>query len=88
MDILERLIHSLTSETSVTGMDLMWQLIIKVVCNVVVYLNEADDSSQLHLPPDFVVMYENMLVMKGVAKANDKDLTMAMSELVDKLHPS
>jgi hypothetical protein len=83
---LDHKLVSPSSESSVVGLDLMWQGVMSYLLAVKIYLNEKDLSSQKSLRPDFVAMYGNILVMKGEAKASAREWATAVRELTSKLH--
>jgi hypothetical protein len=76
----------LTSESGVVASDLNWQAVLGKVCNLTILLNQKDASSQPQLRPDFTGLFNNMLVIKGEAKAESVDIPTAISELIDKFH--
>jgi hypothetical protein len=77
---------SSTSETSVAILDGMWQKALAVISNLRVLLNEKDPSSQVRLRPDFTGLKGNIVVIKGEAKVDPRDLNNAVNELIDKFH--
>jgi len=79
---------STTSETTVVANDLLWQKILQVLCHLTLMLNEKDPSSQIRLRPDFTALHLGILVIKGEAKCNVKEMETAISELIDKFHRS
>eukprot|EP01031_Cornospumella_fuschlensis_P034644 gene34644-41951_t len=79
---------STTSETTVVANDLHWQRILQVLCHLTLMLNEKDPSSQISLRPDFTALHQGMLLIKGEAKCNIKEMETAIKELIDKFHRS
>lgn len=77
---------STTSETTVVANDLLWQKILQVLCHLTLLLNEKDPSSQIRLRPDFTALHQGMLVIKGEAKCDIKEMGTAIKELIDKFH--
>jgi len=83
---LEHKLLSYTSEQAVVALDTMWQIVLKKMCFADILLDEHDVSSRARLRPDFTVMRNGMLVMKGEAKASLHDMNSASAELVSKFH--
>jgi hypothetical protein len=79
---------STNSETTVVANDLLWQKILQVLCHLTLMLNEKDPSSQIRLRPDFTALHLGMLVIKGEAKCDIKEMETAIKELIDKFHRS
>jgi len=83
---LEHKLLSFTSERAVVILDGMWQVVIKCITSVVVYLDEHDASSQKRMRPDFTAMFANCLVMKGEAKSSLADMMASSGDLTKKFH--
>lgn len=77
-----------TSETTVVANDVLWQKALQVLCNLTVFLNEKDPSSQIRLRPDFTAFFQKVLIMKTESKINISELPIAIDELIEKFHPS
>jgi hypothetical protein len=76
----------LTSESGVVATDFLWQGILGKLCNLIVLLNQKDPSSQVELRPDFTGLFNNILVIKGVAKTDSSEIPTAIAELIDKFY--
>jgi len=83
---LEHMLVSMTSEQAVVGLDTLWQVVLRKVAKVAVLLNEHDASSMKNLRPDFTALFNNVLVMKGEAKASHADMMASSDALVTKFH--
>jgi hypothetical protein len=75
-----------TSEQSTVALDALWQNVLKRLCILTVLLDEHDSSSLPSKRPDFTALYNNMIVMKGEAKATEQDMQSMSDELINKFH--
>jgi len=83
------LVHRLlsyTSEQAVLALDAMWQTLFNVLAMADILLDEHDESSEARYRPDFTVMHNGVLVMKGEAKAILTDMRASCGDLIRKFH--
>lgn len=83
---LEHQLLSYTSEQAVVILDGLWQGCLKELSFLTVLLDEHDFSSKAKLRPDFTGVANNVLVIKGEAKATMKDMNENANDLVSKFH--
>ena len=76
----------LTSVSSVVATDFLWQGILGILCNLTVLFNQKDPSSQAQLRPNFTGLFNNILVIKGDAKSDSREIATAIAELIDRFH--
>lgn len=69
----------LTSESAVVANDFLWQGILGTLCNLTIHLNESSHVN-------FTGLFNNILVIKGEARADSSAISIAISELIDKFH--
>lgn len=85
---LQHKLLSMTSEQAVVILDGMWLSPLQTLSGALIYFDENDPSSQPKLRPDFAVVHNNMLMMKGEAKAQYGDMVRNQNDLINKLHPT
>lgn len=77
-----------TSETATSNFNYNWLSIIRrLIPSFEIFLNQSDESSNLHHRPDVVMYLNGAMFMKGEEKAPGKNLYLSENELVDKLNP-
>jgi len=79
---------SYSSERAVVILDGMWQTLFKSLAMADILLDEFDASSKSRYRPDFTVMNNGVLVMKGEAKATLTNMMASCGDLISKFHPS
>ena len=84
---LDHILLSYTSEQAVVILDGMWQNVLKIIAEVVVYLDEHDPTSPALRRPDFSALHMDALVMKGEAKANVQVMAANRKDLTSKFAP-
>jgi hypothetical protein len=73
------------SEVSVMSLDLGWLYIIQSICRAVILRDQASESSNVHTRPDATITMYGAVVLKHEAKYNASHLSIATTELTDKL---
>lgn len=77
-----------TSETATSIFNANWVSIVRrLIPSFEIFLNQSDESSNLHLRPDVAMYLNGAIFMKGEEKAPGKNLYLPENELVDKLNP-
>ena len=84
--LLTQVLVNFTSEMVVTARDTNWQFVVKTVCGLDILVDQHDPSSQMRCRPDFIAMFNNMLIMKAEAKVTSIDMFANAKELTNKLH--
>lgn len=75
-----------TSETATSNFNSNWLSIVRrLIPSFEIFLNQSDESSNLHLRPDVVLYLNGAIFMKGEEKAPGKNLNRPENELIDKL---
>jgi hypothetical protein len=75
-----------SSEQAVVVLDGMWQIVLKKIADVAIYLDQTDPSSQARYRPDFTATHGDAIVMKGEAKALLNDMNDHRFDLISKFH--
>jgi hypothetical protein len=85
---LDHILLSLTSEQAVVVLDGMWQNVLKLITDIVVYFDEHDPTSKALRRPDFSALHLGALVMKGEAKVTLQDMVAYRRDFTCKFSPS
>jgi hypothetical protein len=83
---LDHQLLSFSSEQAVVVLDGMWQIVLKKIADVTIYLDQHDPSSHASYRPDFTATHEDAIVMKGEAKALLNDMNDHRYDLINKFH--
>jgi hypothetical protein len=78
--------NSASSEMAVMVRDTSWQTILEKVCQLISMLDQHDESSLSGKRPDFTGIRDGMLVVKCEAKAENREINIAIDELIQKFH--
>ena len=77
-----------TSEEAVASVDSMWLGPLLLCCGCEIWRNQSDDSSQKRDRPDAVLTVCGALVLRVEEKASELNLSRAIKEITEKMHPS
>jgi hypothetical protein len=83
---LQHRLLSMSSEVAVVALDTEWQIVLKLIADVVVHFDEHDPSSKPRLRPDATGMLNSMLMWKCEAKSSLVEMVANSVDLVKKMH--